>query len=1784
MDTSVGQGSQVQGSDILQSDQSRMEVGTDIDFEQCPECFLKSWRNQRCYFCDDFCSSESAHRNNTQPQQHEPVEPHISFATAQQPPAQAFRDSIPCTRDSDHHGTQEGRLARATPQPGRDRSRKVDNSTDQGPTCRDQGREQGQPREYPKGEAAETTPSKPPQGKPDGTLEGLGHSGEPQSHHLSDGGPGRGGDSCTLRARGQRVRGIWEVWGQDVSRGVERAPELCVVGPHDEPGERQPSLASSPVCSMAATAEASESLQRGQHCNPGQDIQQGRRQCGKFFRGGCQGLHPGERTSRPDSDGAGVDGAGTNASDLAEQDSGSGGTRGSTASGEGHAESHGGQAQEPEGDVRDQNISEAPLSEESALTMAKIWHLQRNPFSQSWQTLVWSQRPLLVELACYPNSILSTEVERRFGQGSAFRLSDWNGANLETQAGVELAKRKIRQLRPVHLWISCDCAPFCPLQAINRRNPEQAARLDDKQEKAKIQYRGAIEVAEAAWKVGTEVHWELSQRCQAWHLDFLQDYEQRHGLKRVSCNGCTVGLRTRDNKTALCKAWTITTKNKALLQHLDLRCQKNHPKGRCERGETAHTARYTSAFTRKVVDSLTECEVWSRIIDELHDQQPHAAAQHEVQAAEQLEIPEAERKEIIRKIQRIHCSTGHSNMSNLIKALELRAAHPKVLQVAREWKCTICEHRHRKDPRHFATLETIPQKWERLQVDMFTWMHPHTKEKQHVLVMIDEATRFRMTRIASTGKGNKTTWEKIKGILEEQWFAIFGYPKVIRCDPGGPWMSDEADRYFGNKGIEYVTIPGESHWQIGLVEGATKTLKGVAEKLSEEFPEMEATEVIARSTWVCNNEEQYRGYTPLQQVLGRAPDEYGRFFEDPTIRPVHPGLLDDGGFKEDIQARMTATQAFAEEIAKRRLERAQRSGTRRVVDYVPGDLVYYWRNQVPLKDKTTQSVGRFLGPARVLATETRKDSEGNLRPGSIVWLHRAGRLLRAAPEQLRPASSYEQQLETLKGPVELPWTITSIATDPKRRTFLDISQERPTEGQWEQAAELPIGGDNSTGEAPTRRHTEKGPLVRYPQDQPRGITKEDCQGDHNEPSEVERLAEKKRKTMTEPMETEDSDWEMLPAEPSPENPGGPSSGHRGYQAEIDMEAFYAVEDNLQAIEVHIDMPTSKRGWKKFSDNPEAYICSMMRKKQLEVNEKKLTKEEVLQFIQAKQREVRNFVASECFEAARKHVDESKVVGMRWLLSWKIDDDNNKKAKARAIVLGYQDPRYSERPTAAPTPSRAGRQLFLQMTAWRQWVLEKGDISGAFLQGDDLEEEIWCRPVKEITQAYGLADDSVMLMKKAAYGLVQAPLHWHKSVNKYLQTLGYRQLEVEPCCWIWTDKAGVVRSAVHAHVDDFLFAGAAGCAEHQGLIQALKTRFKWGTWESQCFVQCGIEIQQNPDYSIDMRQSKFINDLEEIRLSRDRSRVTESPTTDHEKTMLRGALGSLSWLTGQTVFIFAVDVNILLTKVPTSTVSDINETNKLIRHIKKTADQVYRVHAFDPKEELELAVWTDAAHANRPNGLDSTEGIFVGMTTRHLREGQEARVTAVHWRSGKIDRICRSPASAECMAGLDGEDDLTFLRFLWAEMQGKVVNTRDVDSTAKQVKGLFITDAKNLFDKLVRATPSVKGAEKRSGIEAMSLRQNLLKGDVEICWVDGGGMLANVLTKTSEKGQGWLYLQLGQRWRIRHDEVRASQKKRRAAGLKLVDIEDTQHTHPPQDKQLEQQATQQKQQQQNDKDS
>ena len=44
---------------------------------------------------------------------------------------------------------------------------------------------------------------------------------------------------------------------------------------------------------------------------------------------------------------------------------------------------------------------------------------------------------------------------------------------------------------------------------------------------------------------------------------------------------------------------------------------------------------------------------------------------------------------------------------------------------------------------------------------------------------------------------------------------------------------------------------------------------------------------------------------------------------------------------------------------------------------------------------------------------------------------------------------------------------------------------------------------------------------------------------------------------------------------------------------------------------------------------------------------------------------------------------------------------------------------------------------------------------------------------------------------------------------------------------------------------------------QTLMQQIQAAYKWGTWEEGSFVQCGIEVVQHPDFSIELRQDKSL---------------------------------------------------------------------------------------------------------------------------------------------------------------------------------------------------------------------------------------------------------------------------------------------------------------------------------------
>ena len=482
---------------------------------------------------DDGCDA-----HNTRAQTHKPVKP----GSREYSSAQTFSQVCEANSSScENHATasDEGRLDCEAQTAWRSSAIQLDHSSDQSQMGRDQGGAASQSRDQLSREAGRDQEGSTEEGKPYSADGGARSCCEPQQEHcptrVSD-----GGALCEdVRTTRPRSCGFWGTRPHDICSDRQRESFLHVMGPEDPSRVRRGLLETLEIGSLGhATSEPGSGAKVQEEPNT---CTEGRREQHRQLRFGEISRRPGV----PEE----VGGSHTDAerSCTADEVGQAQGRR--TGSSSGECGLHELSPQEPEGDLSESEGDHEILSAEAAMLLTKNWHLRKNPFSNEWQGLVDSKRIFLMELACFQDSVLSSEVERRLGKGQAVRVADWNGGNLEDSKGVQYAIQVLRKYRPRHLWIACECSPYCPLQHLNKRSPEQCMRLEAKQAAARRQYQGAIKVAEEAWRIGTEVHWELSQRCEAWSL-----YERKHGLKRVVCNGCTVGLRTRDGKHALCKA------------------------------------------------------------------------------------------------------------------------------------------------------------------------------------------------------------------------------------------------------------------------------------------------------------------------------------------------------------------------------------------------------------------------------------------------------------------------------------------------------------------------------------------------------------------------------------------------------------------------------------------------------------------------------------------------------------------------------------------------------------------------------------------------------------------------------------------------------------------------------------------------------------------------------------------------------------------------------------------------------------------------------------------------------------------------------------------------------------------------------------------------------------------------------------------------------------------------------------------------------------------------------
>jgi hypothetical protein len=291
---------------------------------------------------------------------------------------------------------------------------------------------------------------------------------------------------------------------------------------------------------------------------------------------------------------------------------------------------------------------------------------------------------------------------------------------------------------------------------------------------------------------------------------------------------------------------------------------------------------------------------------------------------------------------------------------------------------------------------------------------------------------------------------------------------------------------------------------------------------------------------------------------------------------------------------------------------------------------------------------------------------------------------------------------------------------------------------------------------------------------------------------------------------------------------------------INRAFFSKSECPDKVLEISSPVFENERRIRKYLRNPEAFVATSLRKKRVEIVEKRFTPEEKKLIRTAKGKEIKEFLKEAVVARLQQGetVDPSEVMKMRWVLTWKKNDDGTTKGKARLVVLGFQDPHLGTEHTSNPTLNRRSKQLLLQTVVQNSWPLKKGDVTAAFLQGRPLQKCKYALAPTELAEAMGLPPgDRVIRLLKSVYGLTTAPLEWYSQVDKVLKELGGRQTAADPCVWIFCNKAGEHIGLVGAHVDDFLIAGDDS-PDWKQIIEILLTALLWTPWEKRTFKQCG----------------------------------------------------------------------------------------------------------------------------------------------------------------------------------------------------------------------------------------------------------------------------------------------------------------------------------------------------------
>ncbi|WVZ92975.1 hypothetical protein U9M48_039002 [Paspalum notatum var. saurae] len=391
----------------------------------------------------------------------------------------------------------------------------------------------------------------------------------------------------------------------------------------------------------------------------------------------------------------------------------------------------------------------------------------------------------------------------------------------------------------------------------------------------------------------------------------------------------------------------------------------------------------------------------------------------------------------------------------------------------------------------------------------------------------------------------------------------------------------------------------------------------------------------------------------------------------------------------------------------------------------------------------------------------------------------------------------------------------------------------------------------------------------------------------------------------------------------------------------------------------------------------------------------------------------------------------KPIGLKWVYKVKKNERGDVvKHKARLVAKGFvQREGIDFEEVFAPVARMDSVRLLLALAATRDWSVHHLDVKSAFLNGELTE-------VVHVRQPPGFIvageEGKVLHLKKALYGLRQAPRAWNIKLDTTLATLGFKKCSSEHALYTKRSKEGIL--IVGVYVDDLIVTGSEQ-QEIKKFKSEMAAKFKMSDLGLLTYY-LGIEVRQGKQ-AIELCQSAYaLKLLERAGLKgcnptqvpmQEKPKLSKLSTAEKvDATHYRSLVGGLRYLTHTRPDItFAVGYVSRFMEFPRK--DHMAAVKHLLRYIAGTCALGLAYPRRKKTSDLHLFGFSDSDMGGDIDGRKSTSGMVFFLET-----------CPISWQSQKQKIVALSTCEAEYISGAAAACHGIWLRRLLEDITGQAV--------------------------------------------------------------------------------------------------------------------------------------------------